>query len=127
MATSFHSAILGAHNAVAAHRGLAVTYSRGESTVDVTAVPGRTVVTSDDGSGVTVKARRRDWIVKAAVLVLDGEQSLPEVGDQIRLTVGESVEVYEVQRLAGEAHYYAQDDLGQVLRIHTRQIDTETA
>lgn len=125
MATSFHSAALGLHRAAQASRGLAVTYSRGETTASVTAVPGRTVAITEDASGLTVRSVQRDWIVKAAALVLGGAAVLPEVGDQIRLTVADGVEVFEVQRLAGEPCYRPVDDLAAVLRIHTRKIDKE--
>jgi hypothetical protein len=127
MATSFHNAVLGAHNALRSSRGLDVTYCRGDATVAVTAVPGQTRVTVEDASGLSIRAKRRDWIVRASDLLLGGQTVLPEVGDTIRLTVGQDVQVFEVQRLAGEGHYTACDDLGQVLRIHTRQIDTEQA
>ena len=126
MARAFDNAVRGLHLATRASRGLTVTYSRDGSAVQVAAIPGQTRITAEDASGLTISARRRDWIIRAADLVLDGEVVLPEVGDLVRLTVGDEVQVFEVQRLAGEAHYYAQDDLGQVLRVHTNQIGTET-
>jgi hypothetical protein len=127
MARAFDNAVKGLHLAARASRGLVVSYSRNGSAAQITAIPGQTRVTAADESGLTIQAKRRDWIISAADLILAGEVVLPEVGDLIRLTVGQEVQVFEVQRLAGEAHYYAQDDLGQVLRIHTRQIDTEAA
>lgn len=122
MATSFHNAVLGLNNALRSSRGLAVTYCRGDAAAEVTAVAGQSRVSVEDASGMSVSSKRRDWIIRADQLVLGGQKVLPQVGDTIRLVVGEASEVYEVQRLAGESHYYACDELGQVLRIHTRLI-----
>lgn len=123
MATAFHNAALAAHNAVRRNRGLAVTYRRGEASVAITAVPAATRVEVSDGSGVAVRATRRDWLVRAADLVLDGETVGPEVGDRIEMAAGDGGAVFEVQRLAGEGHVQACDALGAVLRVHTRQVE----
>ena len=123
MSKTFHSAALAAHNAISGHRGYDVVYARGQETAAITAVAGQSRVIVEDSAGVSIRARRRDWLVRAADLVMGGEVVLPQVGDRVLLTVGEAVQVYEVQRLAGEGCYAASDDLGQVLRIHTRQIE----
>lgn len=105
--------------------GEAATYSRGQLSAAITAAPGSTAVTVEDAEGVSVRAKRCDWIVKASQLVLDGEQVTPEVGDLIRLADGGQTAVYEVQRLAGDGHYRPCAPGSAYLRIHTRQVDTE--
>jgi len=96
-----------------------VTYSRGESSVQLQATPGRTEYEIADEYGTTVKAHVTDWIVDAADLVLDGQRVLPEPGDRITTADGRT---FEVLPLAGE-HYRFLDPAGTMLRIHTRRID----
>jgi hypothetical protein len=127
MATSFHNAVLGAHNAIRSSRGLAVTYRRGSSEVSLTAVAGRTRVSAENESGLLVESRQRDWLVRAADLLFGSQSFRPEVGDLVRLEEGPDVQDFEVQRLAGESCYEACDDLGHVLRIHSRQVKTAEA
>ena len=110
MTTSFDNAIAGAMGAVRASAGRAVTYRRGGAEASLTAVAGQTRVDIEDASGLSIRSRRRDWIVRAADLALDGEVITPEVGDQILLTVGEGARVFEVQRPAGEGAFQAMDD-----------------
>jgi hypothetical protein len=98
-----------------------VLYSRDTAAVELEAVPAQTVVRVDDGEGASVRSRRRDWIIRAAALVLGGAATLPAVGDRIA-PVDEPDNIYEVQRLAGESHYAPCDDLEAHLRVHTIRI-----
>jgi hypothetical protein len=103
--------------------GVAVTYQRTTSSVAISqAAPATTLVRVEDAEGLSLRSRRRDWIIRAADLVLNDEAVTPAVGDRIvngRLT-------YEVQRLAGEDCFYPCDAEGAFLRIHTRLV-META
>ena len=127
MTTAFHNIAVGVHNALKNHRGLAVSYSRGLSSCELTAVPGRTRMAIQDESGLTLYTQERDWLIQAAELVLDGTAVLPETGDRIRLVVGAQALVYEVQPLDAERPYRLCDDLGRVLRVHVRHVATEDA
>lgn len=125
--SQFHAIAAGLHTALQSHRGLSATYHRGGASVAIVLVAGLSRALVDDGAGVAVSTRERDWIVKAADLVLDGQTVLPARGDRIRVPIADRVEVYEVGGLGGERHYSACDEAATVLRIHTRRIDTENA
>lgn len=72
----------------------------------------------EDADGLSIRSKRRDWIVERAKLVLGGAAITPAPGDLV--TAGEMI--YEVQRLSGEDCYHETDDTGLRLRIHTRLI-----
>lgn len=132
MTPSFDNAVKGLHRAARASRGLAVMYIRGSgeelSQASITAVPARSRVSMTDESGLTVTGQERDFIILAADLVLDGEQVLPERGDRIEQTVdGETTYTYEVMPIAGQKHYQPCDDLGRLLRIHTKLVESGEA
>lgn len=95
------------------------TYSRGDLSVSVCVVPARTGVELADDAGAAIRSQHRDYLVKAADLVLGGQRIWPEVGDRILLA--ETGETLEVQPLAGE-HARACDDLSTTIRVHTRLI-----
>ena len=107
------------------HASQSVTYSRGNSSVDVQATLGKTDYEVADESGLTVQAVATDFLVAADQLVLDGIRTLPRPGDRIRLADGEQVKVYEVLDLAGGGHYRPSDPYAVTLRIHTKQVDEE--
>ena len=107
------------------HASQSVTYSRGNSSVDVQATLGKTDYEVADESGLTVQAVATDFLISADQLVLDGIRTLPRPGDRIRLADGEQVKVYEVLDLAGGGHYRPSDPYGVTLRIHTKQVDEE--
>ena len=104
-----------------------VTYKRGSDTVEISAAPGRTEFPIDSETAVLESYESRDWITKAADLVLDGSTVLPERGDQVRDTQGATVYVYEVMAPAGQNHYrYADDPYRRMLRIHTKLVGLES-
>jgi len=107
------------------HASQLVTYSRGNSSVNVQATLGKTDYEVADESGLTVQAVATDFLIAADQLVLDGIRTLPRPGDRIRLADGEQVKVYEVLDLAGGGHYRPSDPYGVTLRIHTKLVDEE--
>ena len=103
-----------------------VVYKRGADTVSVSAAPGRTEFPVDSETAVLESYESRDWMIKAADLVLGEETVLPEPGDQVRDTQGATVYVYEVMAPAGEQHYrFADDPYRRMLRIHTKLVGLE--
>jgi len=108
------------------HASQSVTYCRGDASAAVQATLGRTDYEVADESGLTVQAVATDFLVAADQIVLGGAQTLPQVGDRIRLTDGDQVKVYEVLDLAGGGHYRPSDPYGKTLRIHTKQVDVES-
>ena len=107
------------------HMSKAVTYQRGETSIDLLATVGRTVFHIDDGTGVLERIESRDFLIIAAHLVLDTEPTLPQRGDRIKETSGDKVYVYEVLAPGREPHYRFSDPYRKTLRIHTKQVDLE--
>jgi len=61
-----------------------VTYVRGNDQATVPATIGRTRFETDDGTAVRVEYTDRDFLIRAADLVLAGQLTDPERGDLIR-------------------------------------------
>ena len=108
------------------HASRAVTYERGALQAEVQATIGRTVFEVDDGFGVLEKFEARDYLVRAADLVLGGGVVLPERGDRIREIEGSTTHVYEVMAPGKEPPWRYSDPYRNRLRIHTKQIDSLT-
>ena len=109
------------------HASRTVAYSRGAESVEVSATLGETTYEVADEFGTTVQAKATDFLVSAAELVLAGEKVLPEPGDQVRVTVGDEVHVFEVMDLGGAGHWRPSDPHGHTLRIHAKLVGTEAA
>ena len=109
------------------HMTRSVLYQRDASSVEVSATIGRTVFEVDNGYGVLERTESRDYLILTSDLVLDGQQTLPERGDRIRETQGTQTFVYEVMAPGKEPHWRYSDPYRKTLRIHTKQVDTETA
>jgi hypothetical protein len=107
------------------HASRPVTYSRGAASVALSATVGRSVFQVAAAEGMVETVERRDYLIRAADLVLDGAVTTPAVGDRIRETIGARVEVYEVMGAGQEKHFRKSDPDGLTLRIHTAHVDTE--
>ena len=108
------------------HASNAIVYRRGNETVSLVAVIGRTLFEVDDGFGILTNVESRDFLVRAADLVLDLSPTLPERGDRIEETVGTTTFVYEVMAPGKEPHVRYSDPYRKTLRIHTKQVETLT-
>jgi hypothetical protein len=104
------------------HRTRSVVYRRGESSVVLPATVGRTQFERGDEYGTIIESEMRDYLCRAEDLVIDGVPVLPERGDQIEETAGDTTFAYEVMPLAGEQPWRYSDPYRQTLRIHTRQV-----
>ena len=122
---AFHQAIAAMGSTLRASCGLTVTYHRGESSVEVTAVVGRTLYESDDASGAIVKAESRDYFVEAVAIDFGAGAVEPEPGDRIAepLAGGATADVYEVMPLGPEPCYRKSDPQGNTLRVHTKLVE----
>ena len=109
------------------HASRSVTYVRGAETVELSATLGQTTYEVADQFGTTVEAKATDFLISAAEIALAGEMVLPEPGDQVRVTVGDEVHVFEVMDLGGAGHWRPSDPYGHTLRIHTKLVGTEAA
>lgn len=90
-----------------------VVYRRGGESIELKAVPGRTVFRTTDDSGAYVRTETRDFIVPAGSLAFE-----PEPGDEIVF----SGMVYEVLAPGGESVWRWSDRYRTALRIHTKEI-----
>jgi hypothetical protein len=109
------------------HRHLSrpVLYVRGAERVEVAATVGQTVFRLDDGAGGILHSESRDYLIRAADLMLAGERVTPRRGDQVRETDAGVTFVYEVTAPGDEPHWRYSDPYRLTLRIHTQQIDQE--
>ena len=107
------------------HASRPVVYQRGAESLALNATVGRSVFQVVAADGVVEQVERRDYLVRAADLVLGGAATEPQVGDRIRETVGGNVHVYEVMGAGQEKHFRKSDSDGLTLRIHTAHVDTE--
>ena len=107
------------------HASRPVTYQRGAESIALAATVGRSVFQVVAADGVVEQVERRDYLVRAADLVLGSVFTMPQVGDRIRETVGDKVQVYEVMGAGQEKHFRPSDSDGLTLRIHTAHVDTE--
>lgn len=109
------------------HMTQTVVYQRGSDTVELPATIGTTVFQIDDGASALLRIESRDYLIRAVDLVLGGNAILPKRGDRIRETSGTQVIVYEVVGPGDEPCWRWSDAYWQTLRIHTKQVDTETS
>lgn len=105
------------------HASQPITYRRGNNTVAVTAVIGRTEFELDNEFGVLKKIESRDFLIPAADLVLNGTPVLPERGDEIEEAQGSATYTYEVMAPGNEPAWRWSDAFRNTLRIHTKQTD----
>jgi hypothetical protein len=95
-----------------------VTYKRGGDSVEIAATLGTSEEEVYDESGTSMRAKRTDFLVTAADLILDGYLVTPIPGDRIV----HGAKTYEVMALADGRHYVAFP--GNVtLRIHAKLVD----
>ncbi len=105
-----------------------VIYRRGPLSVCVKATIGRTEYEQDDGYGVVIRQETRDFLIRTIDLVLEGEVTLPELGDRIEETQCGVVYSYEVLPIGGsQQHWTYSDQFRQTLRIHTKLASQEHA
>ena len=77
-------------------------------------------------TGCWYATSRVTFLILAAELILDSKQVLPQRGDRIRETQGGVTFVYEVTAPGKEPCWRYSDPYRKTLRIHSKQVDTET-
>lgn len=93
--------------------------------VEVLATIGRTDFEQVDEFGIVHKVQSRDFLIRAADLVLNAELTLPKAGDRIRETAGAQTFVYEVMAPGTEPPWRYSDPYRKTLRVHTKHVSTE--
>jgi len=104
------------------HAGLAVVYRRGLNSVAViaTAALHRYEVVDTEGFGIT--ALSRDYLVRAADLVISGAEIEPRSGDTIMETIRGVSQTFEVMAIGQMKEFEPVDTDGTMLKIHTKKI-----
>lgn len=112
-----------------AHLTQPVLYVRDDEsashTVALQATIGRTEFEQVDELGMVRKLQSRDFLIRAADLVLDGVTTVPRSGDRVRETVGAQTFVYEMMAPGGEPPWRYSDPYRRALRVHTKHVATE--
>ncbi len=107
------------------HLTRTVTYQRGSDEVELSATIGRTVFEQDDHAGGLTRIESRDFLIRAADLVLASEVTLPQPGDRIIEIDSIATYTYEVMAPGNEPPWRYSDVNRSTLRIHTKQVATE--
>jgi len=109
----------------ASHLSHPVQYCRGDSCVQVAASVGKTTFEIEDSYGGLERFESRDFLIRAADLVQDGQVIEPQAGDVVRETVGSRILIYKVMAPGGEPCWRYSDPFQTAIRIHTKQTDVE--
>ena len=107
-------------NTFSSHVSQSVTYSRGASSVAISATPGETELSTLDVNGFTLDFHSTDFIFPAADLDFGSGVVEPEEGD----TISYAGRTYEVLSVPGARHFRYSDPYRTILRVHTKITDT---
>jgi len=126
--TVFHDALGAVLGQIARDScGLTVTYHRGASSVEVTAVAGQTPQELVDSHGTVIRQEVRDFIIEAAAIDFgDGAGPVePQPGDRIKERRDYTLHLYDVMPLGNAPCFEEVPPQGVNLRIHTKAVGTE--
>lgn len=104
------------------HAGRSVIYSRGSSTVTITATKGQADLERLGVDPATVEDETADWILTAADLILAGAVAEPALGDRITETIGSTTAIYQVVSIGGARAWRYTDGNRYQLRVTTQLI-----
>ena len=122
MATLLESGVSWLGQQLRAAAGLTVRYVRGNSEVELIAVPGRADQPTE-GSGLeAIGTQERDWLIDPADLVIDGDSITPLRGDRIVVGDGENAQTYEVVHRGNSECFRYTDQSQQMVRVYTQEI-----
>lgn len=107
------------------HAGESITYSRGRSSVSITATVGKTLLKLADEYGTRVEWADQDFLIRAADLVLDGEAVEPQRGDTVRWARGGTTYVFEVLAPGNEPAWRWADEHRTMYRVHAKEVERE--
>lgn len=119
MTLAVDRAALAAHKALIAAAGRSVTYRRSTIETEITAALGKFRGDATLADDLTTTSRVFDWLFKTSDIEQQFER--PMAGDQIELTNGESVTVFEVTSPGGAEPSWSYRDGGmQLIVAHTK-------
>jgi len=99
------------------HASETVLYKRGADTASICASFGKTNYQIEDESGFKIGGHVTDFLFQAADLVIGGEVTTPQAGDQIQI----GSLTYEVLFLNDGCWRYS-DPYNKMIRLHTKEI-----
>lgn len=119
-----------AHRAACRLGGVAIVYRRItdagqvlELRLDKSHVAiGRTEFIGQDNEGVLEKWHSRDYLLEAADLVLGGQRTLPQIGDEIDEFEGSVKRTYQVLETPEGPGYKFRDQFRTLLRVFTKEV-----
>ncbi len=100
-----------------AHASEIVVYKRGLDTITIQATSGKTNYQIEDESGFKIGGLVIDFLFAAQDLVINGTQTTPQAGDQIKINSA----IYEVMFLPDGCWRYS-DPYRTIIRLHTKEI-----
>ena len=121
MGDLLHSGLAWLADQLHAHASRPITYRRGVQQVALNATLGRKDFEADTHEG-RLYIRANDFLVRAADLMLGGQLTLPERGDQIDVNFDGATATFEVLVQDGIPPWEFSDPHQQVLRIHTKKV-----
>lgn len=104
------------------HNSRPVVYARGEQTVTIQAVIGKTEYEKRQRDGVQIKVRSRDFIIQRDDLILNGSQIEPRTGDHIFETDGGIVYKYQLLPIDDKNNFSEPDPFRIGYRIHAKYV-----
>ena len=118
----FQNAVAQAFASIRCAAGQEVTYHRGDDWTKAVAVVGRTdFALDDDGTGVLVQSRSRDFMFQSRDLYFGDTPITPQRDDTIKEVVGDKVHVHEVVAPGGGEHVWRYMDHDRsAIRVHTK-------
>jgi hypothetical protein len=110
-----------------AHTSRPVTYCRGATEVALCATVGRSAATQEDIYGaLRVIYTDRDYLIPASQLLIEGVATLPMEGDRIKEDLDGAIVEFAVVASEGEPAWRYSDPHGRMLRIHTKEIESDS-
>lgn len=116
--SAFADAITASMTTVNAAAGETITYTRGLSSVEVTATRGQRQLALVDEAGAETVFHATDFLCLASAIDFGAGQVEPAPGDSIE---ADGI-TYQVADEAGAKHFDYRDAARTLLRIHTKQV-----
>jgi hypothetical protein len=108
-----------------AHNAQDVVYRRGTLSLTIAATPVRPVFLVVDDQTLILQAEARDFLVSAALVVVNGSPVPPAIGDRIEQTAAGIRYSFEVMPFGSEPAWRWSDTQYQTLRVHTKLVKRE--
>lgn len=100
-----------------------IVYIRGESSIEVKAVVGRSPQTVNDEGGLLIDIDSRPYMVMVEDLVIDDAATVPMRGDRIQQTIDGEDLLFEVLPTPGKQESQYSDAGRTQFRINTKRIE----